>query len=47
MIEKMTRYDFILPASAKDGFLEKLASLGVMDITRSLKPVDAHSSQLP
>ena len=46
MIEKMTRYDFILPASAKDGFLEKLASLGVMDITRSLKPVDAHSSQL-
>ena len=46
MIEKMTRYDFILPVSAKDGFLDRLAELGVMDITRSSKPVDEHSSSL-
>ncbi|MBO4742006.1 MAG: ATPase V [Bacteroidales bacterium] len=46
MIEKMTRYDFILPTRAKDGFLDKLASLGVMDITRSSKPVDDRSASL-
>ena len=46
MIEKMTRYDFILPAKAKDGFLETISSLGVVDITRSSKPVDSRSEEL-
>ena len=46
MIEKMTRYDFILPAKAKDGFLETISSLGVVDITRSSKPIDARSEDL-
>ena len=46
MIEKMTRYDFILPAGAKDGFMETLGSLGVVDITRSSKPVDDYSRSL-
>ena len=46
MIEKMTRYDFILPAKAKEGFLETISSLGVVDITRSSKPVDTRSEEL-
>lgn len=43
MIEKMTKYSFILPAGEGEGFLETLAGLGVMDITRSFKPVDERS----
>ena len=46
MIEKMTKYSFILLSSASEGFLEKLAETGVVDITRSSKPVDEHSSEL-
>ncbi len=46
MIEKMTRYDFILLSGNKDSFLDKLSELGVMDITRSSKPVDAESEQM-
>lgn len=46
MIEKMTRYDFILLSGLKDEFLDRLSRLGVMDITRSSKPVDAHSEEL-
>ena len=46
MIEKMTRYDFVLLSGLKDEFIERLASLGVMDITRSDKPVDADSEEL-
>ena len=46
MIEKMTRYDFVLLSSGKDGFIDALSSLGVMDITRSAKPVDEHSAQI-
>lgn len=44
MIEKMTKYSFILLSSEKDGFLEKLREMGVVDITRSSKPVDEVSA---
>ncbi|MBO4455699.1 MAG: ATPase V [Bacteroidales bacterium] len=46
MIEKMTRYDFVLLSSGKDGFIDALSALGVMDITRSAKPVDEKSASL-
>lgn len=44
MISKMTKYSFILLSGQTDGFLTKLQELGVMDITRSVKPVDEASS---
>ena len=46
MIDKMTRYDFVLLSGEKDSFLESLGALGVMDITRSSKPVDEKSAGL-
>ena len=45
MITPMTRYDFILLSSGTEAFLEKIQSLGVVDITRSVKPVDQQSAQ--
>ena len=44
MITKMTKYSFVLLTGEKDGFLEQLQELGVVDITRSVKPVDSDSS---
>ena len=46
MIDRMTKYSFILLSSASEGFLEKLAETGVVDISRSSRPVDEHSAQL-
>lgn len=46
MINKMKKYSFILLSSVKDSFLEDLQALGVVDITRSSKPVDEHSAAL-
>ena len=46
MITPMTRYDFILLSSGTEAFLEKIQSLGVVDITRSVKPVDNTSGAL-
>lgn len=46
MIEKMTKYSWILLNSDKDSFLENLRGLGIVDIKRTLKPVDSHSEQL-
>lgn len=46
MIGKMTRYDFILLSGMKDGFLEELRELGVVDIERSSKPVDPRSEAM-
>ena len=40
----MTKYSFILMTEEKDGFLEQLQELGVVDISRSEKPVDSDSS---
>ncbi|MBR1513594.1 MAG: ATPase V [Bacteroidales bacterium] len=46
MVTEMTKYDFILMSGDADAFLEKLQTVGVMDITRSLKPVDEKSEKL-
>ena len=44
MVEKMTKYSFILPSGETEGFLEWLQDLGIMDVNRSSKPVDSTSS---
>ena len=46
MIEKMTKYSFILLNGEQENFLKNLQELGVVDITRSTKPVDAASENL-
>ena len=46
MIASMTKYSFILLNGQQDGFLEKLQEIGLMDITRSVKPADNHSSEM-
>ena len=46
MVTEMTRYDFILMNRDVDAFLEKLQTMGVVDITRSTKPVDENSEKL-
>ncbi len=42
----MTKYNFILLSGDKETFLSKLQSVGVIDITRSVKPIDTQSEQL-
>lgn len=44
MIIKMTKYSFVLLTGEKEGFLEQLQELGVVDISRSVKPIDSDSS---
>ena len=46
MIDSMTKYSFILLSGEQDGFLEKLQDLGLMDITRSVRPVDDKSAAM-
>ena len=46
MITKMTKYSFVLLTGEKEGFLEQLQELGVVDISRSVKPVDKDSSEM-
>ena len=46
MIEKMTKYSFVLLKGGEEKFLEQLRELGVVDIKRSSVPVDAHSTDL-
>ncbi len=46
MINKMTRYDFLLLSEDCDAFLAGLQDLGIVDITRSEKPVDETSSAM-
>ncbi len=46
MIAKMTQYSFILLHGDKEAFLSGLQKLGVVDITRSTKPVDSFSQSL-
>lgn len=43
MITRMTKYSFILLDSEKEQFLKTIQELGIVDITRSSKPVDAES----
>ncbi len=40
------KYSFILMTGEKEGFLEQLQELGVVDISRSVKPVDTDSSEM-
>ena len=46
MVTEMTKYDFILLSGDADGFLKKLQEIGLVDITRSVKPVDEQSEKL-
>ena len=46
MIEKMTKYSFILMNEDKEKFIEQLSALGVMDITRAKKPMDERSTKI-
>ena len=42
----MMKYSFILLSGETEGFLNKLQELGVVDITRSAKPVDEASAKM-
>ena len=42
----MTKYSFILLSGEKEDFLEKIQELGVVDITRSVKPIDTESNEM-
>ncbi len=44
MIIKMTKYSFILLSGDQERFLREISELGVVDITRSGKPVDSKSA---
>ena len=46
MVEKMTKYSFVLLSGETEGFLKWLQDLGIVDVTRSTKPVDEKSSQM-
>ena len=46
MITKMTKYSFVLLSGEKEDFLEQLQEFGVVDISRSVKPVDQTSHEL-
>lgn len=46
MINKMTKYSFVLLNAQKDEFLEKLQALGLVDITRSGKALDGISEKM-
>lgn len=45
MITKMTKYTFLLLTSDTEAFLREIQDLGVLDITRSRKPVDSVSGK--
>ena len=45
MIKKMTKYTFVLFHRDVEGFLSNLMDLGVVDITRSKRSVDAVSKE--
>jgi V/A-type H+-transporting ATPase subunit I len=46
MVTEMTKYDFILMSGDADGFLKQLQEIGLVDVTRSVKPVDERSEKL-
>ena len=46
MITPMTKYSFILLNGEQDNLLEKLQEIGLVDITRSAKPMDTQSYEL-
>ena len=46
MIAPMTKYSFILLSGEQEGLLEKLQEIGLVDVTRSVKPIDDHSHRM-
>lgn len=46
MVNEMTKYAFILLAGDQEAFLKRLQALGVVDVTRSMKPVDDRSQAM-
>ena len=46
MVDKMMKYSFILLSGETEDFLNKLQEMGVVDVTRSAKPVDEHSARM-
>ena len=46
MIAPMTKYSFILLKGDQEGLLEKLQEIGLVDITRSVKPMDDKSAAI-
>ncbi len=46
MITPMTKYSFILFNGEQEGLLERLQEVGLVDITRSSKPIDRRSSEM-
>ena len=46
MIAPMTKYSFILLKGNQEGLLEKLQEIGLVDITRSVKPMDDKSAAI-
>ncbi len=46
MVTEMTKYCFILMSGEADAFLKKLQEIGMVDITRSVKPIDEQSEKL-
>jgi V/A-type H+-transporting ATPase subunit I len=46
MITSMTKYSFILLNGEQEGLLDRLQEIGLVDITRSAKPVDEHTTSL-
>jgi V/A-type H+-transporting ATPase subunit I len=46
MIAPMTKYSFILLKGEQEGLLDRLQEIGLVDITRSEKPVDDHSQKM-
>lgn len=46
MIEKMTKYSFVLLSADKEEFLSGLQDLGLVDITRSEKPIDDNTAAM-
>lgn len=43
MIAPMTKYSFILLSGEQEGLFDKLLEIGLVDVTRSVKPIDDHS----
>lgn len=46
MVTKMTKYSFIMLTEQTEDFLNRLQELGVVDIKRSIKPIDENSTEL-
>ena len=46
MVDKMMKYSFILLNGETEAFLDKLQEMGIVDVTRSAKPIDEHSTRM-